>query len=84
MNTTQWAMEIPSVPKVIPERIQRKCQVELEKKEKEKQNRLALQEIRKLKFSLDCSPYKVGHNLHAKLKQIFPTRIKDLIIPIDF
>ena len=42
------------------------------------QNGLALQEIRKLKFSLDCSPYKVGHNLHAKLKQIFPTRIKDL------
>ena len=72
MNATQWAMEIPSIPKVFPERIQWKCQVELEK------NRLALQEIRKLEFSLDCSPYKVGYNLHARLKQILPTRIKDL------
>ena len=36
MNATQWAMEIPSIPKVFPERIQWKCQVELEKIKKKR------------------------------------------------
>ena len=43
MNTTHSAMEIPSIPKVIPERIQWKCRVELEKKKKKERKRNAEQ-----------------------------------------